>query len=254
MSEEVKDDPSHLINAMYRRLEKIRKRGHINTILEYFDVEKPKFGRFYLLPKIHKRLHSVPGRPVISNPFWYKKYLTAFLDFHLKPTAAKVESHIKDTNDFLRKLYNLPKNPIEVISCTIDVVGLYTNISNGEGLLLLKKALDKRRNKIVYWISYRTELVLKNNYLEFNDKFRKQKEGTAIGTEFAPTYAIIFKAALVEEILKSFIKKCWLWWRYIYIFIIWHHGENELKQLIDKLNKFHPTIKFNYAYSWASTF
>ena len=96
------------------------------------------------------------------------------------------------------------------------------------------------------------ELVLKNNCLEFNDKFRKQKEGTAIGTEFAPPYAIIFKAAFVEEILKSLINKLWLWWRYIYIFIIWHHGENELKQFIDKLNKFHPTIKFTCAYSWES--
>ena len=31
--------------------------------------------------------------------------------------------------------------------------------------------------------------------------------------------------------------------------MIWHHGENELKQFIDKLNKFHPTIKFTCYYS-----
>ena len=94
------------------------------------------------------------------------------------------------------------------------------------------------------------ELVLRNNYFEFNDKFKKQKEGTATGTKFAPPYAIIFMAALEEEILESLIKKPWLWWRYIDdIFMIWHHGENELKQFIDKLNKFHPTIKFTCDYS-----
>ena len=31
--------------------------------------------------------------------------------------------------------------------------------------------------------------------------------------------------------------------------MIWHHGENELKQFIDKLNKFHLTIKFTCDYS-----
>ena len=47
-------------------------------------------------------------------------------------------------------------------------------------------------------------------------------------------------AALEEEILESLIKNSWLWWRYMDdIFIIWHHGENELKQFVDKLDKFH---------------
>ena len=35
--------------------------------IKYFEVKDPKFARFYLLPKIHKRLNNVPGRPVISN-------------------------------------------------------------------------------------------------------------------------------------------------------------------------------------------
>ena len=59
------------------------------------------------------------------------------------------------------------------------------------------------------------ELVLRNNCFEFNDRFKKQKEGTAIGTKFAPPCAIIFVVALEEEILESLIKKPWLWWRYI---------------------------------------
>ena len=51
------------------------------------------------------------------------------------------------------------------------------------------------------------EVVLRNTYFEFNDKFKKQKEGTAIGTKFTPPYAIIFMAVLEEEILDSLIKK-----------------------------------------------
>ena len=57
-------------------------------------------------------------------------------------------------------------------------------------------------------------------------------------------------AVLEEEILESIIKKLWMWWRYIDdIFMIWYHGENQLKQFIDKLNKLHPTKKFTGDYS-----
>ena len=88
------------------------------------------------------------------------------------------------------------------------------------------------------------------NYFEFNDRFKKHKEGTAIGIKFVLPYAIILMAVLEEEILESLIKKPWLWLRYIDdIFMILHHGENEVKQFVDKLNKSHPTIKFTCDYS-----
>ena len=55
---------------------------------------------------------------------------------------------------------------------------------------------------------------------------------------------------LKEEILESLLKKTWLWWMSIdNIFMIWHQGENELKQFMIKLSKFRPTIKFTCDYS-----
>ena len=91
------------------------------------------------------------------------------------------------------------------------------------------------------------KFVLKNNHCEFSDRFRKQKEVTAIETKFAPPsplYAIVFLAVLEEEILESLLEKPWLWRYTDNIFLIWHHVENELERFIDKLNKFHPTINF----------
>lgn len=68
------------------------------------------------------------------------------------------------------------------------MVGLYPNISNDKGLLLLKKALGKRQNKTASTkcLIELVELVLNNNYFECNDRFTKQKEGATIGTKFAP--------------------------------------------------------------------
>ena len=68
MYEEVPNDPNVLINSIMKALEKISLRGilSIDTV-DYFLVKYPKFARFYLLPKIHRRLHEVPGGSVISN-------------------------------------------------------------------------------------------------------------------------------------------------------------------------------------------
>ena len=88
---------------------KIRDRRDISdSTLDYFLVNNLKLGRYYLLPKIHKKLHNVTGQPVISNSGYYTENISAFLEFHLKPLAQKVKSCIKDTNDFLRKIASIP--------------------------------------------------------------------------------------------------------------------------------------------------
>ena len=89
--------------------QKVRDRRDISdNTLDYFLVNNPKLGRFYLLPKIHKRLQDVPRRPVISNSGDYTENMSAFFEFHLKPLAQKAKSYIKDINDFLRKMSSLP--------------------------------------------------------------------------------------------------------------------------------------------------
>ena len=95
--------------------------------LNYFLVKGPKFPRFYLLPKIHKRLHDVPGQPVISNCGFYTENISSFYDYHLQPFAQRVKSYIKDTDLLLNKMKKIGKLPEGAILCTMDVVGLYPN-------------------------------------------------------------------------------------------------------------------------------
>ena len=72
-------------------LSRVKNIGDIpNETLEYFFINKPKLGRFYLLPKIHKPLHNVRGRPVISNSRFFTDNITGFLEYHLKPLSQKV--------------------------------------------------------------------------------------------------------------------------------------------------------------------
>ena len=83
-------------------LSRVKNKGDIpNETLEYFFINKPKLGRFYLLPKIHKRLRNVPGIPVISNSGFSTEKLSAFLEYHLKPLSQKfctvIASRLKRT-------------------------------------------------------------------------------------------------------------------------------------------------------------
>ena len=93
------NDSSILINTIMRALEKIRKRDDLpNDTLNYFLAKDPRIAMFYLLPKIHKCLHNVPGRPVILNCAFYTENISS-----LQHIAQKVNSFIKNINHFLRK-------------------------------------------------------------------------------------------------------------------------------------------------------
>ena len=85
-------------------LKKVRGRRDISdNTLDYFLVNNPKLGKFYLLPTIHKRLQNVPRRSVISNSRYYTENISAFLQFHLKLLAQKVNLILKTLMIFLEK-------------------------------------------------------------------------------------------------------------------------------------------------------
>ena len=91
---------------------------------------------------------------------------------------------------------------------------------------------------------------MKSNIFEHNTSYYKQLRGTAIGTKMAPPYAMLFMDDLEAKILKDCDKKPLTWWRYIDdVFMLWQHGEKELKNFFKFLNSYHPTIKFTADYS-----
>ena len=185
--------------------------------------------------------------------------ISQFVDHHLRPVVPNIASYIKDTNDFLRKLRSVGTLPDGAILCTIDVVGLYPHIPHDEGLQAVREALglsndehsDRFENSALEQdIVDFTELVLKNNNFEFDDKHYVQKLGTAIGTRMAPSYANIFMDRLERQLISQAAIKPHTWWRYIDdIFIIWTEGEDSLKCFIDYLNNAHRTIKFTSKWS-----
>ena len=61
--------------------------------------------------------------------------------------------------------------------------------------------------------------------------------------KFAPPYAILLIADLEEKILNAFEEKT------MRKLFIWKHGEESLEKFFNKLNSFHPTLKFTDEHS-----
>ena len=165
-----------LVQTSYKMFRSLKTKGNIDEKqLKYFTYEYKKtynLGKLYLLPKIHKRLHDVPGRPVISNCGTPNEKISEFLDRQLKPIMQKSWSYIRDSGDFIRKIKNLTDIPESAILVTADVVGLYPSIPHQAGLESLKKALDERENKFISTDNTvkMAGFVLKNNYFSLTVK------------------------------------------------------------------------------------
>ena len=146
-----KDSIPNLTGKSNRLFESLKRRKLITEKeFKYFRFEFKKtcdLGKLYLLPKIHKGLSNVPGRPVISNGVAPTEKVFEFLDSHMQPIMRKGWCYVKDSQDSFNKSRKLGKIPDNAILVTADVVGLYPTIPHKVGLRALKEALDKREQK-----------------------------------------------------------------------------------------------------------
>ena len=96
-------------------------------IYQSIKPNNAKTARFYFLPQIHKEI--VKGRPIISGNECPTETISAFVDKHLKPDVKQVNSYVKDTKDFIKKVEGYHSNQ-DYYLVIMDVTSLYTNIPN----------------------------------------------------------------------------------------------------------------------------
>ena len=135
--------------------------------LHVIPLSPPHTPIFYLLPKIHKP--GNPGTPIIPTD-----RLSSFVDFNLKLLCSSLPSYIKDTNHFLKTIFNLDSPiPPNTIIATIDVISLYTNIPLNEGLNAVLESLGTKNGHMGPFcriIHQFLEYILKENYFTFQDQ------------------------------------------------------------------------------------
>ena len=231
----------------------LRKKEIDKKLFNYLLVKNPQFGRFYLLPKIHKRMTNIPGRPVIFNNGTSTENIPSCLDYHLKSLIPHVPHILEDTRDFVNRIQDPLDLPERSILVSFDVVGLYPHLPHEEGIETMAEYLETRDDKTVSTKSLcdLASIVLKENYFELSSKIYHQKLGTAIGKKFAAPYANLFMAGLEKRIFENSGYHPYLWLRFLDdIICIWTDGLEKLQDFFEFLNAFHPTIKFTMDYSY----
>ena len=238
-------------SKVIEQLEAMRVRGEISEkVRDYLTVHKPRTSQLYLLPKIHKNVLPVPGRPIVKANDGPTERISAFVDYFLSLIVRTSNTYIQDTSDFLRKLGDLKDIPSKASLVTLDVCSLYTNIPNLEGLNAAYDALGSSRDESAkpsnLSLMELLNLVLTLNNFQFKGEDYLQVGGTAMGTRVAPSYANIFMSQFEEKHVYTYRLKPLAWYRYIDdVFCIWQHGDIELNNFVEHLNNTHDTIKFS---------
>ena len=76
---------------------------------DYLNIKEPKAGRFYLLPKIHKK--QIPGRPICSSIGHPTCNTSKFVDAHIKNYVPQTASYVRDTQHFIKRLKEIAPIP-----------------------------------------------------------------------------------------------------------------------------------------------
>jgi hypothetical protein len=172
---------------------------------------------------------------------------------HLPERSA---TYIKNSDHFRERLKSLrlPPNVDEVFIGTADVTAMYNNIPTHEGIAAVAKKYEQDRtfNTIIPTKSLvlLLQLVLTNNYFEFNNKYYLQLTGTSMGTRCAPAYACLFMSELEERFFSQCSSLPFFICRYMDdYFFVWIGAETGLVEFLTNFNSFHPSIKLTYSYS-----
>ena len=195
----------------FRLAKKITQKQYEQLCINSTDVE---LAHLYYLPKAHKP--GTPLRPIVSGLRHPTLKISKFLDDLLRPLFDQMAANTKITNgvELLKQLRVWSTNNMrpETLLCTMDVSDLYTMVPQVEGVLSLKKMLDRLGLKQVGGLQIETiirlaRFVMQNNYFSYDGQFYHQTKGGAMGSPLTMTiancYMFFFELEIVEQVQDS---------------------------------------------------
>ncbi|CAF4184366.1 unnamed protein product [Rotaria magnacalcarata] len=205
----------------------------------------------YYLPKAHKP--GTPLRPIISGLKHPTVKISKYLDDLLRPLFDQMALETTVTSDFelVKHLQERSKKNMrqETLFCTADVTDLYTMVPQIEGVLSLRKMLERLKLKQVGGLKIETiirlsRFVMKNNYFNYDGQYYHQVRGGAMGSPLTLTIANCYMFFFEQQIIKQISNSGGLYFRYIddtCITVNW--PAQHLFRQVDRWNKFDENIK-----------
>ena len=91
-------------------------------------------------------------------------------------------------------------------------------------------------------------LSLNNSYCQFNGKFYRQKQGLPMGNTLSPILADLYMNDYIQKHMENVEQPLRLW-RYVDdILMITKKNEDEIKLMVENLNKIRSKIRFTYEF------
>ena len=194
-------------------------------------------GRFYLLPKIHKNVLPLPGRPIISAIGSPTEKISEFIDHFLQPFLADMPSFVKDTGHFLYILSKLGPIPPETKQAKQAVGRVLARTRPG--------ATEPSNQSLIKLLDF----VFTRKVFTFSDgnklHYFVQTNGVSMGSKCAPSAACTYMGEFERQHVYTHYLQPFLWLRYADdVFCLWNHGDTALLAFVDYLNSRESRINF----------
>ena len=226
----------------------------------------------YGMPKLHKLsdvmadMHKLTCRPIVSCVTYITTPLSKWIDWVLQPLVRMIPTVIKDSKTFVNMIESFKvehRHKDECILLVADIGSLYPSIPTDDGIKMMRRFLNRDVNKamlrqqypevnvhidaLINIIIMALDIVLRNNYIEFDGQTYIQINGTAMGQSCAVVYANVY----VYEIEVDMVNACkqnntmLMYARFIDdVFSIISHASH-VQHIIAQMNALHPSIQFN---------
>ena len=234
-----------VVNEIKNEVYRLFEQKHLSKKLfkQIKDVTG-KLGSFRLLPKLTKDIFSC--RQIINYKNHFTNVFCLIIDFILKPYVNSSESFILDSQNLIQKLEKLHVSN-EYTLLTGDFTSLYSNINHNDCLNMFCDFFkDKLDNEHIDIISFKTflNIILKNNFFTYNNKYYLQILGIAMGSICGPSIANIFVYLYEKKWL--YIHKPLVYLRFIDdIFIIFLKHLNVVNSLLNAFGSLKLNVEVN---------
>lgn len=177
---------------------------YLKILLERVEKEAWEVPHFYGIPKIHKSPLAL--RPISASHSYFCTALAELINFYLLKLAKQLPTVCHASADVAREISRLSKSlnrkeMNDLVFITGDVTALYPNIPTKEALELLGPFLSKNLGSLGAWLTSALRFCLDNHSTQFEGVIYRQISGTAMGVQFAPSYANIYLFLLHQDIV-----------------------------------------------------
>ncbi|KAJ1161203.1 hypothetical protein NDU88_001690 [Pleurodeles waltl] len=191
-------------------------------------------------------------RPIVSTVGALTEPLSKYVENFLSPRVAQLPAYIRDTSHIIAKLEGHSFNPNIQLLVTMDIEALYTNIPQQEAWQAVASLFEKEGTTEPFaYVLQCLDIVLRENFFEFDNQIFQQKKGVSMGAACAPSVANIyvgyFEEKCVYNEIAPFFENIHSWSRFIDdIFSIWTGEEESLLEFSQWINLCDPNLKFTF--------